>query len=75
MDNIRVSVRNIKQLLNEDNLNMYREDMIDELDHLEAVIDYLETKNNSLKKKISQVFEDARLDVDTDLEEIGDILY
>jgi len=76
MDNIREKIKNIKLLLNDDyNLNGSKEELIDEIDRLESIIDYLETKNNSLRKKIESVLKDVSNDFDTDLEEIGDILY
>ena len=75
MDNIREKIKNIKLLLKDHNLNGTREELVDEVNHLEGIIDYLETKNNSLREKVEIALKDVSRDLDTDLEEIGDILY
>lgn len=75
MDNVREKIRNIRLLLNDDNLNAAREELLEEVDHLEAIMDYLEKKNNSLRNKIESLLKDVKSDIDGELEEIGDILY
>lgn len=75
MDNVREKIRNIRLILYEDNINNAREELSVEIDRLEAIIDYLEKKNNSLKIKVETVLKEVSSDLDSDLEEIGDILY
>ena len=75
MDNIREKVKNIRLLLNDNDLNINRDEFSLELDNLEAIVDYLEKKNSSLRNKIDVALKDVGRDLDTDLEEIGDILY
>lgn len=75
MDNIREKIRNIRLLLNDNNLNGTREELAEEVNRLEGIIDYLERKNNSLRKKVESIFRDVGSDLNMDFEEIGDILY
>jgi len=75
MENVREKIRDIRLLLNDDNLNTAREELLEEVDHLEAIISYLEKKNNSLRNKIEALLRDVKSDIDGELEEIGDILY
>jgi len=75
MDNVREKIKNIRLLVNENNLENNREEIIDEVDRLDAIMDYLETKNNSLRKKVEVTLKEVSDDLDSDLEEIGDILY
>lgn len=75
MDNVREKIRNIRLLLNDNNLNDTRDELAEEVNRLEGIIDYLESKNNSLRKKIESMFRDVSSNLDIDFEEIGDILY
>lgn len=75
MDNVREKIRNIKLLLNERNLENNREEIIDEVERLDAIMDYLETKNNSLRERMETLLRDVGRELDSYPEEIGDILY
>jgi chaperonin cofactor prefoldin len=75
MDNVREKIKTIKMLLEDNDLNLAREELTDEVDQLEAIIDYLENKNNSLRERMKKLLEDTIQDLDEDFEEIGDILY
>lgn len=75
MDNVREKIKNIRLLVNERNIENNREEIIDEVDRLEAIMDYIETKNNSLRVKVENTLKEVGGDIDTDLEEISDILY
>jgi len=76
MDNVRETIKNIRNLLEvEEDLNKVRDEISMELGLLEDTMDKLEIQNNSLKRKVGDILQDLHCDINGYLEKIGDILY
>jgi len=76
MDNVRETIKNIRNLLDvEEDLNKVRDEILMELGLLEDTMDKLEIQNNLLKRKVGDTLQDLHCDINGYLEKIGDILY